>query len=274
MTSPVWPNGMRCAVALTFDVDAESPFLFQPGGDTRPKALSIGTYGPLRGLPRILDILGRAQVSATFFVPGWTIDNWPEAVKEIARAGHEIGVHGYLHEEFSSLTAEQQRACHSRSLAAAERVTGRRPVGVRPPGEYTPETLRIVWETGFLYDSNMRGDDRPYRVKIDGELTRLIEICPHWELDDGPYFSFGFGSGYAPVRIQSPETAYEAWSREFDGYYREGLCYVLMTHPELTGTPGRALMLERLIGYIKNHDGVWFATCEQIAQWWLDSGQP
>jgi peptidoglycan/xylan/chitin deacetylase (PgdA/CDA1 family) len=120
----------------------------------------------------------------------------------------------------------------------------------------------------------MRGDDRPYRVKIDGELTRLIEICPHWELDDGPYFSFGFGSGYAPVRIQSPETAYEAWSREFDGYYREGLCYVLMTHPELTGTPGRALMLERLIGYIKNHDGVWFATCEQIAQWWLDSGQP
>jgi peptidoglycan/xylan/chitin deacetylase (PgdA/CDA1 family) len=274
MTHPVWPDGKQCAVALTFDVDAESPFLFQPGGEKRPKALSIGTYGPLRGVPRILDILARQHVPATFFVPGWTIDNWPEAVRDIARAGHEIAVHGYLHEEFSTLTPDQQRAIHLRALDAAERVTGRRPVGVRPPGEYTPETLRIIEEIGFLYDSNLRGDDRPYRVRVDGEATRLIEICPHWELDDGPYFSFGFGSGYAPVRIQSTEAAYETWSREFDGYHRGGLCYVLMTHPELTGTPGRALMLERLIEYMKKHERVWFATCEEIARWWLESGQP
>lgn len=273
MTSPIWPNGARCAVALTFDVDAESPFLFQPGGETRPKTLSMGTYGPKRGVPRILAILNRHRIRATFFVPGWTIDNWPETARDIARAGHEIGVHGYLHEEFSTLTPEQQRACHERSLAAAERVIGHRPVGVRPPGEYTPETLRIISEMGFLYDSNMRGDDRPYRVRIDGKITDLIEISPHWELDDGPYFSFGFGSGYAPVRIQSPETAYEAWSREFDGYYREGLCYLLMTHPELTGKPGRALVLERLIEYIEQHEGIWFATCEEIARWWLESGQ-
>jgi peptidoglycan/xylan/chitin deacetylase (PgdA/CDA1 family) len=111
-------------------------------------------------------------------------------------------------------------------------------------------------------------------VRIDDALTNLVEIPSHWELDDGPYFSFGFGSGYAPVRIQSPETAYEAWSCEFDGYYRDGLCYVLMTHPELIGKPGRALILDRLIKYIKAHDGVWFATCEEIARWWLTSNQP
>ena len=210
----------------------------------------------------------------TFFIPGWTIDNWPDCAREIADRGHEIAAHGYLHEEFSTLTPDEQRACHKRSLETAERVIGRRLVGVRPPGEYTPETLKIVHEMGFLYDSNMRGDDRPYRVRIDGVRTNLVEISPHWELDDGPYFSFGFGSGYAPVRIQSPETAYEAWSLEFDGYYREGLCYVLMTHPELTGKPGRALMLDRLIEYIKGHDGVWFATCAEIAEWWLASDQP
>jgi len=225
-------------------------------------------------VPRILELLERQSVRATFFVPGWTTDNWPDSVAAISQAGHEIGVHGYLHEEFSSLTPAQQRDCHERALSAAERVTGRRPVGVRPPGEYTPETLRIVHEMGFLYDSNLRGDDRPYRVRIDGKTTRLVEICPHWELDDGPYFSFGFGSGYAPVRILSPQIAYDAWRTEFDGYYREGLCFMLMMHPELTGTPGRAMMLERVIEHMKGHDDVWFATCEEIARWWLESGQP
>jgi peptidoglycan/xylan/chitin deacetylase (PgdA/CDA1 family) len=274
MTDVRWPNGARCAVALTFDVDAESLFLADKENATRPKTLSMGTYGPLRGVPRLLDILDRQEVRATFFMPGWTIDHWPERTREIAARGHEIAVHGDLHENFSNLSPDQQRAVHKRSLEAAERVTGRRPVGVRPPGEYTPETLRIVHEMGFLYDSNMRGDDRPYRVHLDNQPTDLIEIAAHWELDDAPYFFFGHGKGNVGVRIQSPRAAYEAWTEEFDGYYRYGLCYVLMTHPQLIGKPGRALMLEQVIEHIKRHDKVWFATCEEIARWWLESGQP
>lgn len=274
MTEVRWPNGARCAVAITFDVDAEALYLFHKENETRPKTLSMGTYGPLRGVPRILDLLDRQGIRATFFIPGWTMDNWPEQTREIARRGHEIAAHAYLHEQFNTLSPDEQRAVHRRSQETAERIIGRRMVGVRPPGEYTPETLGIVREMGFLYDANLRGDDRPYRVKIDGHTTDLIEIPGHWELDDAPYFLFAAGTGYAPLRIQSPLAAYEAWTREFDGYYREGLCYVLMTHPQIIGKPGRAILLEQVIEHIKQHDDVWFATCEEIARWWLESGQP
>lgn len=275
MTEDVhWPNGARCAAVLTFDVDADSNLSHVEENRNRPKLLSMGRYGPLRGVPRILDMLDRQDVKATFFIPGVIIDEWPDRIREIASRGHEIAVHGYYHVSTETLSPEEQRDAHERSLEAALRVTGRRPVGVRPPGEYSPDTLRIVHDMGFLYDSNMRGDDRPYRVELDGKKTDLIEIAPMWELDDFPYFYFGYSLGSGPVRIQSPQTAYDAWTTEFDGYYRDGLCYQLMLHPQLIGKPGRTLMLEKVIEYIKGHDNVWFATCEEIARWWLAEGEP
>lgn len=161
MTAVRWPNGARCAVAITFDVDAEALYLFHKENATRPKTLSMGTYGPLRGVPRILDLLDRQGIRATFFIPGWTMDHWPERTRAIARRGHELAAHGYLHEQFDTLSPDEQRAVRRRSQETAERIIGRRMVGVRPPGEYTPETLGIVREMGFLYDANLRGDDRP-----------------------------------------------------------------------------------------------------------------
>jgi peptidoglycan/xylan/chitin deacetylase (PgdA/CDA1 family) len=254
-------------VALTIDVDGEAAIINMGAGGS-PKMLSMGRYGPLRGVPRLLDVLDRQGVCATFFFPGYTLEHWPDVAREVVARGHEVALHGYLHESFGSLTADEQRRIHERSIQIAEEVLGYRPVGVRPPGDYNDDTLSIVREMGYIYDSNMRGDDRPYRVSIDGEPSELIEIPLHWELDDTPYFFFGHGTGYAGVRIESPEAAYEAYTTEFDGYLREGLCYVHTCHPEMMGKPGRAIVYERLIEYMRRAGDVWFAKCEDIARWW------
>lgn len=273
--TPRWPNGARCAVMLTFDVDGPTNWINRdPRVWDWPKTFSLGAYGPWRGLPRILDLLETYGLPATFFVPGWVAENWPDRFRAIVDAGHEVGHHGYLHELYYEMDLDQQRAVIERSQEVFERLAGKPAAGFRTPsGDFRRESPPLLRELGFSYSSSMRGDDRPYRWEIDGERSDLIEIPAKWELDDFPQFGFNF---FPPMpkgqdRIASTETTWDIWRREFDGYYRFGLCYVLMMHPQVIGKPGRLRLLERVLRHVRSHPDVWVCTGSELADWWRET---
>jgi peptidoglycan/xylan/chitin deacetylase (PgdA/CDA1 family) len=277
--SPIqWPNGARCAVMLTFDLDAELVWLdMDPGNKDRPKTLSIGEYGPRRGVDRILDVLDRNGLRTSWMVPGLNAGNYEAAVRAVAEAGHEVGNHGYHHENFGLLSREQQRDVLLRANEALEKVTGTRPIGYRTPaGDMTADTPELLVELGFTWSSSTRGDDRPYFVEIDDKPSELVEIAAHWELDDFPYFMFNYFPPFpaGQGRIASYSQVLGIWKTEFDAYYDMGLCFVVMFHPQTIGTPGRIQLLEELIAHIKSKEGVWFATGAEVADWWRKLGRP
>jgi peptidoglycan/xylan/chitin deacetylase (PgdA/CDA1 family) len=269
---PSWPDGARCAVMLSFDLDGPALWLDEdPGVWERPRVFSLGTYGPWRALPRILDLLSGFGARATFFVPGWVAQTWPGRVRDIAEAGHELGHHGYLHELFHGRPLAEQREILRRSAAIFHDVCGAAPVGFRTPsGDAAVGTFGLLDDFGLSYSSSMRGDDRPYRWVLDGRVSDLIEIPARWELDDFPQFGYNDDPPAASGldRIASLRGTFGNWRREFDGYHARGLCYVLIMHPQVIGTPGRMLLLERLIAHIRSHPGAWIATGSQIACWW------
>jgi len=274
-TEPVaarWPNGGRCAVMLSFDIDGPTLWVDRATGryaDVR--GFGQGGYGPWRGVPRILDLLDELGVPSTFFVPGKTIEQWPGVARDIVSAGHEIGHHGWWHETYFDHSLNEQEKIITRSQELLESVTGRRAVGFRSPsGDIAEGTPALLERLGFAYSSSMRGDDRPYRWHMDGRDTDLIEIPAHWELDD--YHQFAYHDD-PPVptsrdRISPTAETFDNWRWEFDAYHRFGLCYVLMMHPQAIGTPTRMRALAELIRYIQSRPGVWFAQGHQIAAWW------
>lgn len=268
-----WPGAARCAVKLSFDVDGETLFTDGPEGKdwAWPRSVAYGRFGPRRGVDRILELLDRKGVRATFFIPAKIALNYPEMFRKVDREGHEIGHHGFDHELFSKYTIEEQRDIIRRSQRVFEDLIGKRAVGYRTPsGDFKGKTPDLLMEEGFLYSSSMRKDDRPYRTVINGAESSLIEIPAKWELDDYPYFSYDFYPAM-PIghdRISGYGSTLENWKMEFDGYYKYGLCYVIMFHPQIIGRPGRIRLLEELINYIQSFDGVWFATGAEIAEWW------
>ena len=190
-----WPGGAKCAVMLSFDIDGETLFVEGPEGTDwhYPRSVSYGRFGPNRGTWHILDVLERKNVPATFFIPGRTANRYPDLVKAIGEAGHEIGCHGYDHELFSEFTLDEQKDIILRAQNEIMKQTGKKFKGFRTPsGDPTPETAALCRDLGFTYSSSMRGDDRPYRTVIDGEETDFIEIPAKWELDDYPQLSYDF----------------------------------------------------------------------------------
>jgi peptidoglycan/xylan/chitin deacetylase (PgdA/CDA1 family) len=255
-----WPDGARCAASFSFDVDAESAML---GVDTshadRMSAISHQAYGPLSGVPRLLKILAKRGIRSTFFVPGYTAVRYPDVIRSIVDAGHEVAHHGYLHEAMRGLTEAQEAAILDRGLEVLESVTGTRPTGYRAPmWELNWHSPKLLRDRGFLYDT-----DHPYELTVDGEGS-LVEIPIQWALDDWeqycyiPEFS---GSGL----IESPTKAIEMWRLEFDAIRAEGGCFVLTNHPFLSGRPSRAQALDGLIEYVCAQDDVWVASLGEIA---------
>jgi peptidoglycan/xylan/chitin deacetylase (PgdA/CDA1 family) len=263
LTHIAWPDGARCAVSLSFDVDAESGYLCHGEQYARRlTSLSQGRYGIRRGLPRILDLLDEHGIRATFFVPGYTAELYPDDIREVRSSGHEIGHHGYLHERPDTITADEERTVMQRGLDALDKAVGVRPVGYRSPAwEITPTTIELLVEHGFLYDSSGMGDDVPY-IETHGHNS-ILELPVQWLLDDWPQFGYGLDSG---GQIANPDKAFEIWSREFDGLYAEGGYFMLTMHPEVIGRPHRVALLHRLIEHIKAHPSVWWATGEQVAR--------
>lgn len=265
MTEFRWPDGKTAAAAFTFDVDAESAVLWgNDGVAARMSVMSHQAYGPLVGIPRILDLLERHQIPSTFFVPGHTAHRYPEAVRAIVAAGHEIAHHGYLHEQPTALTLQEEVDALDRGLEALAEVAGVRPAGYRAPmWDLSWHTPSLLAERGFLYDSSLMDADTPYKLAVGD--TSLVEIPIQWALDDWEQYCFLPGISGSGL-IESPRKAREIWQLEFDALRRVGACWVLTNHPFLTGRASRAAELDDLMRYVRDHTDVWTTNLAAIAE--------
>ncbi|HUQ87855.1 MAG TPA: polysaccharide deacetylase [Vicinamibacterales bacterium] len=257
-----WPNGAKVAVGLSFDVDNATATLST--GTLDYEILSRGEYGAVDGLPRLLRILDRQQVPASFFIPAASAVLHPNVISDIqgAKQQHEIGVHGWIHERLPLLNNEkEEQRMLNLSIETLTKMTGKRPIGYRAPSwKHSGWTMGQVKAAGFLYDSSLMASDDAYELLLDGKPTGVVELPIERILDDSPYFG-GNADGSNP----SVGDVYEVFQSEFDVAYEEGGLFLLTMHPHMMGHRSRAAMLERLIQYIKKKPGVWFATHEQIA---------
>jgi len=263
-----WPNGARVAVLLSFDVDNDT-ILLARSDNPSIGAMSQGEYGARVGLQRVVDLVDRHNIPASFFIPAVSLILQPDMVDVIQRSGqHEFGVHGWIHELNTELDGETERDLISRATNYLENVTGRRPVGYRAPSwNFSPNTLRIIRGFGFLYDSSLMADDRPYELLQNGEATGIVELPVEWILDDAPLLN-PRGTSYT-----SPRELLQVYIDEFDKAYEEGTMFLLTTHPHIIGHRSRILILEELISHIQSVGNVWFATHEQMARYVLEQAR-
>jgi peptidoglycan/xylan/chitin deacetylase (PgdA/CDA1 family) len=257
-----WPGGARAAVALSFDSDHETIPLRD--GETRPGKLAQGEYGSRVGAPRVLRLLERYGAPATFFMPAVSALLHPDEVRSYVAAGHEVGMHGWIHERNMLLTPADERELAFRSADALEKLTGNRPVGIRTPSwDFSDHTLAVTRELGLRYDSSLMADDEPYELMADGEPTGVVEIPVEWIRDDAPYFTM---DRHASIRPYTPPRAVlEIWRDEFDLAYADGGLFQLTMHPHIIGHRSRMIILTELLAHIAGHPDVWFATHAQIA---------
>jgi len=267
MKPDTWKDGARVAVALSFDSDHESSTL--RWGDGSPGKLSQGQYGARAAIPRIRKLLARYDIRASFFVPAVVAMLHPDEQRGLADEGHEIGIHGWIHELNSKLSQADERDLQMRAADTLERISGVRPVGMRTPSwDFSPHTLAISREMGLVYDSSLMADDEPYELLEDGEPTGMVELPVEWIRDDAVYFNMDRFSALRPYT--PPSSVLEIFKSEFDGAYEESGLYLLTMHPHISGHRSRVAMLEELIRYMRGHDDVWFATHEEVARYCLE----
>ena len=265
-----WPGGARAAVALSFDSDHET--LTLRTGQRSPGKLSQGQYGSRAAMPRILGLLARHEIPATFFVPAVTAQLYPDEQRQVIAEGHEIGIHSWIHEYNSTLVPEVERDLQLRAADVLEQVTGHRPVGIRTPSwDFSETTLAITREMGLLYDSSLMADDDPYELVEDGQPTGVVELPVEWIRDDAPYWMMDFSRALMPH--SAPAMVRDIWCREFDGAWKEGGLFLLTMHPHITGHRSRIGVLEDLLAHIRAQGDVWFATHEQVARHCLEAAE-
>lgn len=272
LTPKSWPNGAKVAVSFSFDVDTEPVWMgFQL--QTSPSYMSRGEYGARVGMPRVMKLLEKHQITASFFIPAMSMVLHPEVVQELRKhPEYEIGFHSYTHENPLKLSEAEERAVYEKAMKIFIEHVGRKPVGFRSAAwDLTPATIKLVKEMGFLYESSMMADDRPYRLISEGRDTGLVELPVEWILDDWPFFQISWPTGH--VAMRNAEDVYSIWKEEFDGAYEEGTMYILTMHPQVIGHRYRMQMLDRLITYMKSKPGVWFATHEEIARYVLEQAR-
>ena len=257
-----WPGGARVAVLLSYDVDNETIQGLRTG-NINIGQLSQGQYGSRVALPRIVKLMDEQEIPATFFFPAWSLKLAPEQAGIIQQSGrHEIGVHGWIHELNTSLDGATESRLLAQAVDQIEAITGTRPVGYRAPSwNHSPNTLQIVRDMGFLYESSLMHDDRPYELLQDGEPTGVVELPVEWILDDAPLLN------PLGTRYMNPRDVMQVWMDEFDKAWEEGTMFLLTMHPHVIGHRSRLVALEGLIEHIKSKDQVWFATHEQAAHY-------
>lgn len=271
------------------DVDAVAGWLGSYGGEDSPDDISRGLFAGEVGSPRLLKMFDRMGIKTTWFIPGHSIETFPEQMKAVADAGHEIGIHGYSHENPIAMTREQERAVLDKSIDLVGKLAGRAPTGyVAPWWEFSPVTNELLIERGIKYDhSLMHNDFHPYYVRVGDEWTRidysaqpeswmkplqrgretgLIEIPANWYLDDLPPMMF-IKKAPNSHGFVNPRDIEQMWRDQFDWVYREMdyAVFPITIHPDVSGRPQVLLMLERLFDYIKGHEGVRFCTMDEMA---------
>ena len=258
-----WPNGARVAVLLSFDVDNETIALRY--GEPTVGQLSQMQYGARVGLPRIVNLLDAHKIPATFFIPSVSLSITPTMADLIKKSGrHEFGVHGWIHEMNITLPDSAERALVKKAKAELEQLTGAKITGYRAPSwNFSPNTLSILRDMGFRYESSLMADDSPYELLQNGKPTGIVEIPVEWILDDAPLFD-PRGQSY-----MNPRDVAKVWMDEFDKAYAEGTMLVLTMHPHISGHRSRIVALEALINYIelKAPGKVWWATHGAVAEY-------
>lgn len=262
-----WPNGAKCAACLTFDMDADSLIhLAHPeDGHKRVSGLSMLQYGPHVAVPRILDSYKRLGITQTFFIPAWCIEQYPKAVSAILEHGHEIGHHGYLHENPVGQSRKEQAYWLDLGVEIIKKATGQAPRGWRAPlSNFSDDSLDLLIARGFTYDTSLMGDDIPYLIESRATAKRLVEIPVHWGIDDWPQYVQSFDLDYM-MPIRSPKSGFETFSQEFDAAYKYGGIWTPVLHPFVVGRLARWDVFESFIEDAVSRGDVWFAPMEEIA---------
>lgn len=256
-----WPGGARCAVALSFDSDHETNEL-REGGRSIGR-LSWGEFGSRVGVPRILGLLDRHGVKATFFVPAVAALLHEDEQRRVVAEGHEIGIHGWIHEVNSTLPHDVERDLMFRAADTLEQITGRRPVGLRTPSwDFSPGTLAIERELGLLYDSSLMADEDPYELMLDGTPTGIVEVPVEWIRDDAAYFIMHRFQSLRPYI--APSDVFDIFRRELDMAVEHRGLFQLTMHPHVIAARSRIWILEELVRHAKA-SGAWFGTHAGIA---------
>lgn len=261
-----WPNGARCAVAFTFDMDADSILhLAHPDrAHTMIASLSMLRYGPLVSVPRILATYRKFGLKQTFFIPAWCIEQYPATVEAILRDGHEIGHHGFIHEHPNELSRDDELYWLQRGIDVIVKYTGKRPRGWRAPlYNFSKHSADLLIAEDFLYDASLMGDDVPYLLRT--KAGDLIELPSHWGMDDWPQFTHSLEFQYL-MPIRAPARAWEVFWAEFEAMWEHRGLWVTVWHPMVSGRLARWVETERMIQRMLDKGCVWFATLEEIAQ--------
>jgi peptidoglycan-N-acetylglucosamine deacetylase len=258
-----WPQKCRCAAMLCFDVDGETTVLSEDLSLAKRRTLmSQCEYGPRIGVPRLLGLLRHLQVPATFFVPGRIAEDHPRMVEAILSDGHEVGLHGYLHEKLAYVSRDEEEEILLHSIEILTRICGSRPVGFRAPWfEINPWTPELLQKHDVQYCASEMGDDVPYFHE-----NGLVEIPGQWMLEDWEQFAFNADPAWG-VFPENCEKVFDLWWREFEAMHDFGCCFVLTLHPWLSGRPSRVRLLEQLVNSIREKPRVWFARGREIANY-------
>jgi peptidoglycan/xylan/chitin deacetylase (PgdA/CDA1 family) len=257
----MWKDGASCAVAFTFDFDAEEVWIGEdPGNAARPGVLSQGTYGAKVAVPLLLELLKRRELRCTFFIPGRVAEAHPGRVEEIVSAGHEIAHHGYTHTSPTNLSRddEENELLKGREILQS---FGAEVIGYRSPSwDLSHHTLELLQGHGFQYSSNLMDDIRPYRH----EGKSLIELPVQWMLDDAAHFWFD-GATWTK-KISTTGEVSSIWQEEFLGIRDLGGICVFTMHPQIIGRPSRLRFLDEMVGFVTSYTDVWVTTCTEAAE--------
>lgn len=275
MQESLWPNGKKCAFMFCFDLDSDTIWFNKlktvPNGAQFLKGPSVGQYGPRRGADRILGLLKKYNVKATFFVPGIIAERNPELVRRMAAAGHEIGHHGLYHEPSYGDTVEKQMEIIRKSQEILERVAGRRAVGFRCTGSLLPGTQKLLFgDPRTLYYSHGAACEVPEFIRVGGKETDVVNIPCRQEVDD--YIQMTYNA-YPPIpaglpRIAAYEDVLSNFKDEVDGALRCHAALSTAFHPQVSGSPGKSRILEQLLQYVTSNEEIWCTSCEEVAKWW------
>lgn len=259
-----WPNGARCACAITFDMDADSLIhISKPkDGHDRLYPITMGRYGPTVAIPRILDTYRRLGLKQSFFIPAWCIEQYPAAVDAILKEGHEIGHHGLIHEDPIETKGTRQKRAFEKALVIHKKRIGKPPRGYRAPVyNATQQVIDLLIRHQFLYDSSLMADDIPYKMKT--RAGELWEAPVHWGTDDWPPFAHYAEIGYM-MPVKAPSEGLQAFWEEFEAQYEAGGFWMGIWHPFLTGRLARWMQVEKWLERTLNTKKVWFAPLEDI----------
>ena len=273
MSDSPWPDGYRSAACFTFDLDADEIWNLRIESDDAwdtPPIRTRGEFGPNVAVPRILELFDRYDLRCTFFIPGRVAEDWPETVRAIHEAGHEIGHHGYRHVNPSNFDSRaEEEADIKEALDVFDDLIGETPVGYRSPAsDLSDRTLELLADNGIRWESTLMDSDLPY-VHNEG----IVEVPFDWSLDDWPYFGYQmypqlpYQSGISPTG-----PVFDSWRREFDGLHERERAFTLTMHPQIIGRAGRIDALEELIQHALSTGDTWITTGREIANRW-ESGE-